>query len=145
MPIDAQAEGIKPGLTTEPQPVNAQMLEGLRVGLECAELVLAERKIALAGYPDKWRRQAKDVETISAAITAAEAAQAQPAAVPATADKVAEAIRRQFVKLPRFSFHLDSRGNVRRVEEASGNWIEFEQAHELFDPVQVDKALGSAA
>jgi len=67
-------------------------------------------------------------------------------AVPATdADSVAEAIRRQFVKLPRFSFHLDARGNVRRVEEASGNWVEFSEAHELFDPVQVDKALGRTA
>jgi hypothetical protein len=56
-------------------------------------------------------------------------------------DEAIEALRRAFCALPRWSFHLDSRGNVRRVEDRSGNWVEFSQVHELFDAEMVDAAL----
>lgn len=55
-------------------------------------------------------------------------------------DAAFEAVRKKLVKLPRYSFHIHN-GNVRRVEETSGNWIEFDIAHRLFDPVAVDAAL----
>jgi hypothetical protein len=55
-------------------------------------------------------------------------------------DAAFEAVRKKFVKLPRYSFHLHN-GNVRRIEEKTGNWIEFDKAHALFDPVAVDAAL----
>jgi len=68
-----------------------------------------------------------------------------PQAQPADAlDAAFEAVRKRFCKLPRYSFHLDSRGNIRRVTEPSGNWIEFASAHELFDPVAVDAAMAAA-
>lgn len=55
-------------------------------------------------------------------------------------DAAFEAARRCLCKIPRYSFALDSRGNVRRCEDKSGNWIEFDAAHALFDPVSVDAA-----
>jgi hypothetical protein len=55
-------------------------------------------------------------------------------------DAAFEATRRCLCKIPRYSFALDSRGNVRRCEDKSGNWIEFDAAHALFDPVSVDAA-----
>lgn len=55
-------------------------------------------------------------------------------------DAAFEAARRCLCKIPRYSFALDSRGNVRRCEDKSGNWIEFDAAHALFDPVAVDAA-----
>ena len=33
---------------------------------------------------------------------------------------------------------------VRRVEDRTGRWIEFDDAHELFDPVAVDAARPQA-
>ena len=72
---------------------------------------------------------------------------AQPVALPLTdeqtRDLVAEAIRKQFVKLGRYSFLLDDKGNVRRVRDKIGHWVEFVKAHELFDPVCVDAALAT--
>jgi len=58
-------------------------------------------------------------------------------------DAAFEAVRKKLCQLPRYSFHLD-RGNVRRVEEKSGNWIEFHTAHGLFDPASVDAAIGES-
>lgn len=55
-------------------------------------------------------------------------------------DAAFEAVRKKLCALPRYSFALDSRGNLRRCEDKSGNWIEFDAAHALFDPVAVDAA-----
>lgn len=55
-----------------------------------------------------------------------------------------EAVRQKLWKVPRYSFALDSRGNVRRCEDKCGNWIEFDAAHELFDPVAIDAAMAAA-
>jgi hypothetical protein len=63
----------------------------------------------------------------------------------AARDAAFEAVRQRLCKVPRWSFHLDSRGNIRRVDDASGNWIEFSAAHQLFDPVAVDAALAAQA
>jgi hypothetical protein len=57
-------------------------------------------------------------------------------------DMAFEAVRKQFVKLPRYSFHLHDGTDLRRVEDKLGNWVEFHAAHELFDPVAVDAARG---
>ena len=112
-----------PAPAPQPEPVNAQMLEALRliVQWDGEGLMLTDAQIAKA----------------RAAIAAAEAAQADTR----IQDAVAEAMRRQFVKLPRYSFLLDDKGNVRRVPDKSGNWVEFEAAHTLFDPVCVDAAM----
>ena len=60
-------------------------------------------------------------------------------------DAAFEAVRKKLCALPRYSFALDSRGNVRRYEDKSGNWIEFDEAHALFDPVAVDAARKQGA
>ncbi|MGE8446621.1 MAG: hypothetical protein ACN6O1_10420 [Comamonas sp.] len=66
-------------------------------------------------------------------------------ALPADAlDAAFEAVRKRFCKLPRYSFLLDGKGNVRRVPSFTGNWVEFEAAHTLFDPVAVDAAMAAA-
>jgi hypothetical protein len=52
--------------------------------------------------------------------------------------EVIEALRQAVVSLPRYSFLLDPKGNVRRVSSRSGNWIELSEVHKLFDPEVVD-------
>ncbi|MFG5777993.1 hypothetical protein ACFIQF_13040 [Comamonas sp. J-3] len=59
-------------------------------------------------------------------------------------DAAFEAVRKKLCKLQRYSFHLDACGNIRRVSEFTGNWIEFDAAHALFDPVAVDAAIDAA-
>ena len=53
-------------------------------------------------------------------------------------DEAVEALRREINALPRYSFLLDDHGGVRRVADRSGRWIDWQAAHELFDPVAVD-------
>ena len=60
-------------------------------------------------------------------------------------DAAFEAVRKAFCNLQRYSFWLDSRGNVRRCADRSGNWVEFEAAHTLFEPQSVDAALAAQA
>ena len=55
-------------------------------------------------------------------------------------DAAFEAVRKKLCALPRFSFVLDDDGLIRRVQDRTGNWIEFDAAHELFDPIAVDAA-----
>ncbi|MGG4055010.1 hypothetical protein ABEW79_25560 [Delftia tsuruhatensis] len=83
----------------------------------------------------------------STLYVAALAAAPQAPVMDATAerDTAFEAVRQRLCKVPRWSFHLDSRGNIRRVDDASGNWIEFSAAHQLFDPVAVDAAIAARA
>ncbi|MDQ1758980.1 hypothetical protein RAS14_04410 [Achromobacter aegrifaciens] len=61
----------------------------------------------------------------------------------AVRDAAFEAVRKRLCAIPRYSFYLDDDGVVRRVEGRSGNWIEFDAVHELFDPVAVDAALSA--
>lgn len=60
-------------------------------------------------------------------------------------DAAFEAVRKKFCKLQRYSFLLDGSGNVRRVPQFTGNWVEFESVHTLFDPVAVDAAITAQA
>ena len=53
-------------------------------------------------------------------------------------DEAIEAVRRALCKLPRNSFFIDELDNVVRIPDKSGNWIDWQQAHELFDPILVD-------
>ena len=70
----------------------------------------------------------------------------QPAAQGVDArDAAFEAVRKEFCKLQRYSFALDSRGNVRRCADHCGNWVEFEAVHTLFEPQSVDAALAAQA
>ena len=55
-------------------------------------------------------------------------------------DAAFEAVRKKLCALPRYSFVLDDDGVVRRVQDRTGNWIEFDEAHALLDPVAVDAA-----
>jgi hypothetical protein len=56
-------------------------------------------------------------------------------------DEAVEALRRRLNELPRFSFLLDEKGNVARVPHHTGHWIDWQSAHELFDPEAVDAAV----
>lgn len=57
-----------------------------------------------------------------------------------TLDAAFEAVRKRLCGVQRYSFVLDDDGLVRRVQDRAGNWIEFDEAHALFDPVAVDAA-----
>ncbi|MNU08203.1 hypothetical protein D3C72_2541380 [compost metagenome] len=50
-------------------------------------------------------------------------------------------MRKSLCALPRYSFWIGPRGGVRRIQDRTGNWIDFDAAHELFDPVNIDAAL----
>ena len=71
----------------------------------------------------------------------------QPAPAPLSDDVVRDAafevVRKRLCTLPRYSFVLDDDGLVRRVQDRTGNWIEFDEAHALFDPAAVDAALAA--
>ena len=82
----------------------------------------------------------KDVAELAAIFATQPAAQGLVAR-----DAAFEAVRKAFCNLQRYSFWLDSRGNVRRCADRSGNWVEFEAAHTLFDPQSVDAAIAAQA
>ena len=65
----------------------------------------------------------------------------QPAAQ--ALDDAFEAVRLQLCRLERYSFVPDDDGVVRCVWDRVGNWIEFDDAHELFDPVAIDAAIAA--
>ncbi|WP_223306440.1 hypothetical protein [Achromobacter insolitus] len=58
-------------------------------------------------------------------------------------DAAFEAVRKRLCALPRYSFWIGDHGGVKRVEDRSGAWIDFDAAHELFDPVSVDAAIAA--
>lgn len=58
-------------------------------------------------------------------------------------DLAFEAVRKQLCKLPRHSF-IHSAGAVRSIQDSTGNWLEFDQVHALFDPIAVDAARAAA-
>lgn len=53
-------------------------------------------------------------------------------------DEVVEVLRKAINALPRFSFLLNDAGGISRVAGRGGNWIEWQAAHEIFDPIVVD-------
>lgn len=72
------------------------------------------------------------------------APQPAPVAQADALDAAFDAVRQRLCGLQRYSFVLDDDGMVRRVHDRTGNWIEFDAAHELFDPVAVDAARSQA-
>ncbi|MGG4053527.1 hypothetical protein ABEW79_17950 [Delftia tsuruhatensis] len=60
-------------------------------------------------------------------------------------DAAFEAVRNRLCSLQRYSFVLDDDGIVRRAHDRTGSWIEFDDAHALFDPVAVDAAIAAQA
>lgn len=84
---------------------------------------------------------------LDGAFVAMQQAAPQPAPAPLSDDVVKdaafEAVRKKLCALPRYSFVLDDDGVVRRAPDRTGNWIEFDEAHALFDPVSVDAALAA--
>lgn len=68
-----------------------------------------------------------------------------PQALAGHRDAAFEAVRQKFCKLQRYSFFLDDKGNVRRTPDYSGNWVEFEAVHTLFEPAAVEAALAAQA
>jgi hypothetical protein len=76
--------------------------------------------------------------------TAARRAQASAARIaPADRNEAFEAVRKKLCALPRYSFLIGPHGGVKRYENRASNWIEFDAAHDLFDPVSVDAALSA--
>lgn len=69
------------------------------------------------------------------------AATPTPAAQGDALDAAFEAVRKRLCGMQRYSFVLDDDGVVRRVQDRTGNWIEFDEAHALLDPVAVDAAI----
>ncbi len=69
---------------------------------------------------------------------------AAPAGAEVARDAVAEAIRKAFTKLPRYSF-IHSAGAVGSVRDPCGAWADWVSVHELFDPVAVDTAMSATA
>lgn len=66
-----------------------------------------------------------------------------PQALAGHRDAAFEAVRQKFCKLQRYSFFLDDKGNVRRTPDYSGNWVEFEAVHTLFEPAAVEAAIAA--
>lgn len=56
-------------------------------------------------------------------------------------DAAFEAVRKELCKLPRYMFIRGARMNIVRAESRSGDWIDFNAVHALFDPVVVDGAV----
>jgi hypothetical protein len=79
-------------------------------------------------------------QPISVAAPAAPAVDAQ-----GERDAAFEAVRNRLCSLQRYSFVLDDDGIVRRAHDRTGSWIEFDDAHALFDPVAVDAAIAAQA
>lgn len=59
-------------------------------------------------------------------------------------DNAIESVRKAMCALPRYSFLLNSSGGVSRVEDCAGRWIEWDEAHKLFDPEMVAWLLSKA-
>ncbi len=72
-------------------------------------------------------------------------AERAPLAQAGSRDAAFEAVRKKFCKLQRYSFLLDDKGNVRRTPDYSGNWVEFEAVHTLFEPAAVEAAIAAQA
>ncbi|CAB3838946.1 hypothetical protein LMG26686_01349 [Achromobacter mucicolens] len=88
--------------------------------------------------PSCWEAQLRN-ESAARRALASNAAEASP-----ERNEAFEAVRKKLCALPRYSFLIEPHGGVKRMEDRSGNWIDFDAAHELFDPVAVDAALSTS-
>jgi hypothetical protein len=123
--------------TQQPEALRlADIVERLNVGVHSQ--AIAEEYSAAAR---ELRRLNAENEALKQQIAAT-----QPAAQGMEArDAAFEAVRKAFCKVQRYSFLLDSRGNVRRCADHCGNWVEFEAVHTLFEPQSVDAAIAAQA
>lgn len=55
-------------------------------------------------------------------------------------DAAFEAVRQKLIKMQRHSFFLGN-NSILCVSDKSGRWIDFDEVHNLFDPVFVDSAV----
>lgn len=85
--------------------------------------------------PSCWEAQLRN-ESAARRALASNAAEASP-----ERNDAFEAMRKKLCALPRYSFLIAPRGGVKKIEDRSGRWIDFDAAHELFDPVCVDAAI----
>ncbi|CUI55958.1 hypothetical protein [Achromobacter xylosoxidans] len=111
-------------------------------GVGAQQLQERADKVVIAnatGNPDLFQEAVKDL------LAAVRMFRPAPAAGDARADRDAafEAVRKRLCALPRYSFWNDDNGGVKRVNDRSGNWIEFDAAHGLFDAVAVDAAIAA--
>lgn len=95
-------------------------------------------------HADNWSDVAKMMdEYVKAQIARAAALQTPATDVQSGRDAAFEAVRNRLCGLQRYSFVLDDDGVVRRTQDRTGAWIEFDAAHELLDPVAVDAAIAA--
>lgn len=92
---------------------------------------------------DEAKAEARHIGGTAMAIPVYTAPQPSPTAQGDALDAAFKAVCKRLCKLPRYSFALDSRSNLRRCEDKSGNWIEFDAVHALFDPVAIDASLAA--
>ncbi|WP_052236174.1 hypothetical protein [Bordetella avium] len=125
-------------------PVAGEVNAALDEWLDKTDFI--QERIASGDLPVKylgWHRadvmrdliDGSKTEPLNAAPQASPAADARDAAI--------EAVRLQVCKLQRYSFLLNKSGGVHRANDRSGNWVEFDAVHELFDPVSVDAAIAA--
>lgn len=125
------------------QPQDAKRIERLKFDLR--QVMIDYGAAVRANDPERIRSTTSaGVALIDSLAPVAKVEEKPAAQASLTTDQVAEAMRKRFVKLPRFSFLLGDPTSVRRVPDRYGNWLDFQQVHELFDPVQVDAALRDA-
>lgn len=96
-------------------------------------------------YDDGYPKQASASDALATLavleqLVAQTSASPSPAAQGDALDAAFEAVRKRLCGVQRYSFVLDDDGLIRRVQDRVGNWIEFDDAHELFDPVAIDAA-----
>ena len=112
--------------------------KALRERLGASPAVPTDAQVALL---DPWMRPAAARELLTQVLAiGAPAVDAQ-----GERDAAFEAVRNRLRGLQRYSFVLDDDGAVRRVQDRTGSWIEFDDAHALFDPAAVDAALAAHA
>ncbi|AVJ30193.1 hypothetical protein [Achromobacter spanius] len=88
--------------------------------------------------PSCWEEKVRN-ETMARRARASDAGVA-----PTDRNEAFEAVRKKLCALPRYSFLIGPHGGVKRYENRSGTWIEFDAAHDLFDPVAVDAVLSAS-
>lgn len=50
-----------------------------------------------------------------------------------TEEEIVEALRQEFLTVPRFSFHISGSGGVARVPDPYGRWVDRDSVHQILD------------
>lgn len=119
---------------TGQQPIIGWYCEGTFPALFTDSVTVAKRWMELGSKVSAVVRQDDTAASSASPATPASATQADR-------DAAFEAVRKSLCALPRYSFWIGPRGGVRRIQDRTGNWIDFDAAHELFDPVNIDAAI----